>query len=155
MGFVVSKIYNAFKSLKSNKEVRLLILGLDNAGKTTILCMLLFIIHYIDKMQLGEVQNVVPTVGFNVEYVQYENINFQVWDIGGQYEIRPYWRCYYPKTNAVVFTVDSSDKDRIDIVKQELFILLEEEDLKEVPLAIVANKQDKVGCLTDKEVSSI
>jgi ADP-ribosylation factor-like protein 1 len=106
-------------------------------------------------MQLGEVQNVVPTVGFNVEYVQYENINFQVWDIGGQYEIRPYWRCYYPKTNAVIFAIDSSDKERIEIVKQELFILLEEEDLKEVPLSILANKQDKLGCLSDTEVSNI
>lgn len=105
-------------------------------------------------MQLGEVHNFVPTVGFNVEYVNYENINFQVWDIGGQYEIRPYWRCYYPNTDAIIFAIDSSDKERIDIVKQELFLLLEEDELKEVPIAILANKQDKVNCMTDKEVSS-
>jgi ADP-ribosylation factor-like protein 1 len=104
-------------------------------------------------MQLGEVHNSAPTIGFNVEYVKYENINFQVWDIGGQYEIRPYWRCYYPNTNAIIFAIDSSDKERIDIVKQEIFILLEEEELKNVPIAILANKQDKVGCFSEIEIT--
>ena len=103
-------------------------------------------------MQLGDVQSTVPTVGFNVEYLKYENVNFQVWDIGGQSEIRPYWRCYYENTNAIVFAIDSSDKDRMDIVKHELFLLLEEEELKNVPLVILANKQDITGCLTDIEV---
>ena len=111
MGFIFSKI---FSILFSNKEVRLLILGLDNAGKTTLLY----------QMQCGEVKVTVPTLGFNVESVKYENLTFQMWDLGGQSEIRPYWKCYYPKTNAVVFVIDSSDKERIDIAKQELFLLL-------------------------------
>lgn len=105
-------------------------------------------------MHLGEVQSTVPTVGFNVEYVNYENMKFQVWDIGGQTEIRPYWRCYYENTNAIIFAVDSSDKDRIDMVKHELFLLMEEEELKGVPLAVLANKQDVKNCFTDTEVSS-
>ena len=109
MGFIFSKI---FSILFSNKEVRLLILGLDNAGKTTLLY----------QMQCGEVKVTVPTLGFNVESVNYENLTFQMWDLGGQSEIRPYWKCYYPKTNAVVFVIDSSDKERIDIAKQELFL---------------------------------
>jgi ADP-ribosylation factor-like protein 1 len=83
MGFIFSKI---FGSLFSSDEVRLLILGLDNAGKTTILY----------KMQLGDVVSTVPSInsiyflalGFNVEYVKYENLNFQMWDLGGQTEIR-------------------------------------------------------------------
>jgi len=106
-------------------------------------------------MQLGEVKSTVPTVGFNVEYLKYENVNFQVWDIGGQSEIRPYWRCYYENTNAIVFAVDSSDKDRIDIVKHELFLLLEEEELKGVPLAILANKQDIKDCFTEIEITDL
>ena len=73
-------------------------------------------------MQCGEVKVTVPTLGFNVESVNYENLTFQMWDLGGQSEIRPYWKCYYPKTNAVVFVIDSSDKERIDIAKQELFL---------------------------------
>ncbi len=64
-------------------------------------------------------------MGFNVESIKYENINFQAWDLGGQTEIRPYWRCYYPNTNAVIFVIDSSDKERMDIVKQELKEILE------------------------------
>ena len=140
MGFILSKI---FGDLFSNQEVRLLILGLDNAGKTTLLY----------QMQFGEVKVTVPTLGFNVESVKYENINFQMWDLGGQSEIRPYWRCYYPKTNAVVFVIDSSDKERLDIAKQELFLLLQEDDLKGVPIAILANKQDVEGCLSDAQIS--
>ena len=140
MGFILSKI---FGDLFSNQEVRLLILGLDNAGKTTLLY----------QMQFGEVKVTVPTLGFNVESVKYENINFQMWDLGGQSEIRPYWRCYYPKTNAVIFVIDSSDKERLDIAKQELFLLLQEDDLKGVPIAILANKQDVEGCLTDAQIS--
>mmetsp|Transcript_7240 Transcript_7240/g.7480 ORF Transcript_7240/g.7480 Transcript_7240/m.7480 type:complete len:181 (+) Transcript_7240:16-558(+) len=139
MGFVFSKIFSSIRS----KDVRLLILGLDNAGKTTVLY----------QMQLGEVKSTVPTVGFNVEYLKYENLNFQVWDIGGQSEIRPYWRCYYENTNAIVFAIDSSDKDRIEVVRNELYLLLEEEELKRVPLAILANKQDIKGCLSDIEIT--
>ena len=53
-----------------------------------------------------------PTIGFNVETVQYKNIKFQVWDLGGQSSIRPYWRCYFPNTNAIIYVVDSVDKQR-------------------------------------------
>ena len=134
-----------FSVLFSNKEVRLLILGLDNAGKTTILY----------QMQFGEVKVTVPTLGFNVESVKYENLTFQMWDLGGQSEIRPYWKCYYPKTNAIVFVIDSSDKERIDISKQELFLLLQEDELMGVPIAILANKQDIDGALSDIEISDL
>ena len=140
MGFIFSKI---FSKLFGKKEVRLLILGLDNAGKTTVLY----------QMQFGESKVTVPTLGFNVETVVYENITFNMWDLGGQSELRPYWRCYYPKTNAIVFVIDSSDRDRLNIVKQELFFLIKEEDLQGVPIAILANKQDIEGALSDIEIS--
>lgn len=84
-------------------QVRVLILGLDNAGKTTILY----------KLQMGEVVTTVPTIGFNVETVQYKNVRFQVWDLGGQTSIRPYWRCYYQNTNAVIYVIDSADSERM------------------------------------------
>ena len=105
MGVLVSKI---FSTLLGSKEVRVLILGLDNAGKTTILY----------KLQMGEVVTTVPTIGFNVETVTYKNLRFQVWDLGGQTSIRPYWRCYYQNTNAVIYVVDSADPDRMAISKQ-------------------------------------
>ncbi len=67
----------------------------------------------------------VPTIGFNVETLRYKNIKFQVWDLGGQSSIRPYWRCYYPNTDAVIFVVDSTDIERLEIAKAELFALLD------------------------------
>ena len=140
MGFIFSKLFSA---LFGSKEVRLLILGLDNAGKTTVLY----------QMQFGESKVTVPTLGFNVETVKYQNLTFQMWDLGGQSELRPYWRCYFPKTNAIVFVIDSIDKDRLDVVKQELFLLIKEEDLQGVPIAILANKQDLEGALSDIEIS--
>ncbi|UYV73437.1 ARL1, partial [Cordylochernes scorpioides] len=99
--------------------MRILILGLDGAGKTTILY----------QLQVGEVVTTIPIVcaaiGFNVEQVTYRNLKFQVWDLGGQTSIRPYWRCYYSNTDAIIYVVDSADKDRIGISKQELVAMLD------------------------------
>ena len=142
MGFIFSKL---FEKLFGKKEVRLLILGLDNAGKTTVLY----------QMQFGEAKVTVPTLGFNVETVNYENLTFQMWDLGGQSEFRPYWKCYYEKTDAIIFVIDSTDKDRLDIAKQELLFLIKEDDLKGVPIAILANKQDLEGALSDIEISEM
>ena len=100
MGHLFSKV---FDNLVGSRERRILILGLDNAGKTTILY----------RLQRDEVIKTVPTVGFNVETVQYKNIKFQVWDLGGQTAIRPYGRCYYPNTDCVIYVVDSADRDRL------------------------------------------
>jgi ADP-ribosylation factor-like protein 1 len=60
-----------------------------------------------------------------METLQYKNIKFQVWDLGGQTSIRPYWRCYYPNTDAIIYVVDSADIDRLNIAKQELHAMLE------------------------------
>lgn len=140
MGVLLSKL---FSSVVGNKEVRVLILGLDNAGKTTILY----------KLQMGEVVTTVPTIGFNVETVQYKNIRFQVWDLGGQTSIRPYWRCYYQNTNAIIYVVDSSDGERMGISKQELHTMLEEEELKDAVLMIFANKQDMPQALPEQDIA--
>lgn len=145
MGVFFSKV---FSSLFGKGEIRILILGLDNAGKTTLLY----------KLQLNRVIETVPSklylaIGFNVETVVYNNLKLQVWDLGGQGTIRPYWRCYYPNTNAVIYVVDSADKERIEIAKQEMLAMLEESDLKAVPLLVFANKQDLPGAMSDAEVS--
>ena len=106
-------------------------------------------------MQLGEVVSTVPSkihfnlaVGFNVEKEKYDNLNFQVWDLEGQTQIwqqdvksRPYWRSYNSNTNAFIFVIDSSDIEEIDKVKEELFFILDKEELKNTPFVIMANKQ--------------
>jgi len=75
-------------------------------------------------------------IGFNVETVQYKNLKFQVWDLGGQTSIRPYWRCYYSNTDAIIYVVDSMDRDRIGISKQELVSMLEVSGT-ELPICVI------------------
>lgn len=130
-------------SLFGDKEARILVLGLDNAGKTTTLY----------RLQLGEVVSTIPTIGFNVETVTYKNIKFQVWDLGGQTSIRPYWRCYYPNTQAVIYVVDSCDTDRLGTSREEFHAILEEEELKDAVILVYANKQDLPGALDDAGVA--
>lgn len=64
-------------------------------------------------------------IGFNVETVTYKNLKFQVWDLGGQTSIRPYWRCYYANTDAIIYVVDSMDQERMPSSKEELLSMLE------------------------------
>lgn len=84
--------------------------GLDAAGKTTILY----------KLKLGEIVTTIPTIGFNVETVEYKNICFTVWDVGGQDKIRPLWRHYFQNTQGLIFVVDSNDRERIVEAEKEL-----------------------------------
>lgn len=118
-------------------------LGLDSAGKTTILY----------RLQIGEVVSTIPTIGFNVETVQYQNIKFQVWDLGGQSSIRPYWRCYFPNTSAIIYVIDSSDTDRLTTSRTELLTMLSEDELKGVPLLVFCNKQDMEGAMKPERIS--
>jgi len=141
MGGIFSSL---FSRLWGSKELRILILGLDGAGKTTILY----------RLQIGEVVTTIPTIGFNVETVRYGNIKFQVWDLGGQTSIRPYWRCYYSNTDAIIYVVDSTDKERMGISKSELVAMLEEEELKSAVLLVMANKQDMENALSPTQVSN-
>ncbi|CAA6670297.1 unnamed protein product [Spirodela intermedia] len=141
MGIVFGRILG---SIFGNREARILVLGLDNAGKTTILY----------RLQMGEVVSTIQVaIGFNVETVQYNNIKFQVWDLGGQTSIRPYWRCYFPNTQAIIYVVDSSDTERLVIAKEEFHAILEEEELKRAVVLIYANKQDLPGALDDAAVT--
>lgn len=138
MGLTFSSLFNRLSTVfNRSSEVRILMLGLDNSGKTTILY----------HLQIGEVVSTIPTIGFNVETVQFKNIKFQVWDLGGQTSIRPYWRCYYANTQAVIFVVDSSDRERLPISKAELLAMLSEDELQEAKLLVFANKQ--VGSFVD------
>merc|ERR1712159_548560 len=106
-----------FGKLVSSEDCRILMVGLDAAGKTTILY----------KLKLGEVVTTLPTIGFNVETVEYKNIKFTVWDVGGQDKIRKLWRRYYQGTEGLIFVVDSSDRDRINDARDELMKMLSDD----------------------------
>uniref|UniRef100_A0A8C6P8M0 ADP ribosylation factor 5 n=1 Tax=Nothobranchius furzeri TaxID=105023 RepID=A0A8C6P8M0_NOTFU len=100
MGLTISSL---FSKLFGKKQMRILMVGLDAAGKTTILY----------KLKLGEIVTTIPTIGFNVETVEYKNICFTVWDVGGQDKIRPLWRHYFQNTQGLIFVVDSNDRERV------------------------------------------
>ncbi|AQK99822.1 ADP-ribosylation factor A1F [Zea mays] len=113
MGLSFGKL---FSRLFAKKEMRILMVGLDAAGKTTILY----------KLKLGEIVTTIPTIGFNVETVEYKNISFTVWDVGGQDKIRPLWRHYFQNTQGLIFVVDSNDRERVVEARDELHRMLNE-----------------------------
>uniref|UniRef100_A0A3P9ISG6 ARF GTPase 5 n=1 Tax=Oryzias latipes TaxID=8090 RepID=A0A3P9ISG6_ORYLA len=142
MGLTISSL---FSRLFGKKQMRILMVGLDAAGKTTILY----------KLKLGEIVTTIPTIGFNVETVEYKNICFTVWDVGGQDKIRPLWRHYFQNTQGLIFVVDSNDRERVAESAEELSKMIQEDELKEAVLLVFANKQDLpnamgVSELTDK-----
>lgn len=139
MGSTSSKIFSFFSK---HEEMRIIMLGLDAAGKTTILYM----------MKLGEVVTTIPTIGFNVETVTYRNIHFTTWDVGGRDKIRTLWRHYYQNVSALIFVVDSNDRDRLAEAREELHKMANEEGLKHKPILIFANKQDLPNKLTLDEL---
>ncbi len=140
MGNIIS---NFFKRFFGKQECRLLMVGLDAAGKTTILY------HF----KLDELVTTIPTIGFNVESVEHKNVNFTVWDIGGQDKIRALWRLYYQETDGIIFVVDSNDRDRVQEAKAELFRLLKEDELRNCVLLVYANKQDLPNVMTTTELT--
>ena len=97
--------------------------------------------------------HITPTQGFNIKSVQHSGFKLNVWDIGGQKAIRPYWRNYFEQTDAMVYVIDSADRKRIEETGLELADLLEEDKLSGVPVIVLANKQDLVTALSPDEVA--
>ena len=141
MGMFFSRLWT---KLLGKKDVRILMVGLDAAGKTTILY----------QLKMGEIVKTIPTIGFNVESLDYKGLNFTVWDVGGQDKIRALWKHYYSNTDGVIFVVDSNDKDRIDDAAEELKKMLDEDELKDCIVLVMANKQDLNGALSPNDVSN-
>ena len=141
MGSFFSKIWDA---LFEQKNVKILMIGLDYAGKTTIL----------HKLKIGETIETIPTIGFNVEKLKYKGLNITVWDIGGQIQNRIIWKHYYQNTNGLIFVVDSNDKNRINEAVNEFKKLLFEDELKNCPILIMANKQDLNNVLSPIDIAN-
>ncbi|XP_060583936.1 ADP-ribosylation factor 4 [Ruditapes philippinarum] len=140
MGLTLSSVFNR---LFGKKNMRILMVGLDAAGKTTILY----------KLKLGEIVTTIPTIGFNVETVEYKNISFTVWDVGGQDKIRPLWRHYFQNTQGLIFVVDSNDRERAQEAQEELQKMLGEDELREATLLVFANKQDLPNAMSSAEIT--
>ncbi|KAB2078918.1 hypothetical protein ERO13_A06G179900v2 [Gossypium hirsutum] len=133
------------KIKRKEKEMRILMVGLDNSGKTTIVL----------KINGEDTSVISPTLGFNIKTITYQKYTLNIWDVGGQRTIRSYWRNYFEQTDGLVWVVDSSDLRRLDDCKMELDNLLKEERLSGASLLILANKQDIKGALTQAEIAKI
>ncbi|KAK2747810.1 hypothetical protein FQN57_001840 [Myotisia sp. PD_48] len=129
------------KARLKDKEMRILMLGLDNAGKTTI----------VKRIMDEDVNSVSPTLGFIIKTIDFEGYKLNIWDVGGQKTLRSYWRNYFEKTDALIWVVDATDRLRLDDCREELAGLLLEERLMGASLLVMLNKTDVEGCMTEKD----
>ena len=139
MGLFLSRLYELIASWDTANPSRILLLGLDGAGKTTILY----------KVKLNETISSIPTIGFNVETVTpCKGVTFTVWDVGGQEKIRALWKHYFQNNHGLIYVVDSTDVERVRESAEELQAIVQDDNLHGVPVVIIANKQDLPNALS-------
>ncbi|XP_063808042.1 ADP-ribosylation factor-like protein 11 [Pseudophryne corroboree] len=128
------------------KQARVVMMGLDFSGKSTILY----------KLKMNQTVETFPTVGFNVESLEMaKNVFVTVWDVGGQDKLRSNWKEYLEDTDILIFVVDSSDKPRIPDATAELLTILNNENMAGVPFLVLANKKDAPDALSTKELVKV
>lgn len=140
----MSCLKRVWKKLFGKQQIRVLLVGLDAAGKTTLLYHL-----------IGNQSATIPTIGFNVETVHFPPIEFVVWDVSGQDKLRTFWRHYYHGTSGLIFVVDTNDRQRLELVRQELEGILQEEELQEAVVLILANKIDLPNSASNDDLNNI
>ncbi|EFA85897.1 ARF-like protein [Heterostelium album PN500] len=145
MGSSLSVFARIWNKMFNNAEYKVIIVGLNAAGKTTTLY----------KLLLDEVVSTTPTVGSNLEEFVYRNIRLLMWDLGGQDLLRSTWNQYYINTQAVILVIDSTDRTRVPLIKEELFKMLAHENLKKSIILLFANKQDLKGAMSAAELTNL
>ncbi|XP_003399830.1 ADP-ribosylation factor-related protein 1 [Bombus vosnesenskii] len=146
-------LHGLYKYLVQKDEYFILILGLDNAGKTT----------YLEAAKTKFTKNykgmnpckITTTVGLNIGKIDIAGVRFNFWDLGGQEELRSLWDKYYAESHAVIYIVDSSDREKIPESKETFDRVISSEHLIGVPLLVLANKQDVPDCMGVREVKPI
>lgn len=133
------------KSKRKEKELRILMLGLDNAGKTTC----------VKKFNNQDTSTISPTLGFQISALRFRDYTLNVWDVGGQQSLRSYWRNYFEATDGIIWVVDGNDVNRLGICRDELHQLLLEERLFGASLLILVNKQDIPTAMPPDKVAEI
>ena len=128
---------------RKEREIRVLVVGLDNSGKTTI----------VKKINGEDISKISPTLGFNISSLHLNDYRLNVWDVGGQKTLRTFWRNYFEKTDALVWVVDSTDVARLQDCKNELDVILKEEKLVDASLLVLANKQDVEGAMSGRDIA--
>ena len=141
---------NGLAKLDPSHPLHIVMLGLDSAGKSTVLY----------RLKFDQYVNTVPTVGFNCEKVKgtsgkAKGVSFMIWDVGGQDKVRPLWRSYTRQTDGIVFVVDSKDTERMEEARMELLRTAKLPENAGVPILVLANKQDLPGALVGSEVEKL
>ena len=131
------------------REANVIIVGLDNSGKSTIINQL--------KSSDTRQHDIVPTIGFNVEKFATKTLSFTVFDMSGQGRYRNLWEHYYNECDAIIFVMDSSDKLRVSVAKDELDMLLQHKDIssRRIPILFYANKMDLRDSMSSVKSSSL
>ncbi|KAI6661391.1 ADP-ribosylation factor 1 [Oopsacas minuta] len=140
MGFIISKD----KPLPNEKRPHILMLGLDNTGKTTLF-------NRINSSQSDFISEG-PTVGYNVQPIRFRKLSCRLWDVGGKRQIRTLWKHYYQGTDALIYVVDSTDSDRFADAGEEIKRILSHQEMRGVPVLVIANKQDLKTSLKPTDV---
>ena len=142
MGFIFSKLLSLFVA---KRKARILMLGFEAAGKTSILY----------QMKIGKLIKTIPTIGFNVEQIDYKGLNITILDVCAQSKAKLYWKNYYQDSDGIIFVVDSHDKEIFEMVRDTLLECLNNEILKDAAFLIFANKQDLNGAVSPNELTKI
>ncbi|CAJ2653006.1 unnamed protein product [Trifolium pratense] len=127
-------LLNWLRSLFFKQEMELSLVGLQNAGKTSLTG--------------GYSEDMIPTVGFNMRKVTKGNVTIKLWDLGGQRRFRTMWERYCRGVSAIVYVVDAADRDSVPITRSELTELLTKPSLNGIPLLVLGNKIDKSEALS-------
>ncbi|NXE40364.1 ARL14 protein, partial [Ptilorrhoa leucosticta] len=126
------------------KRASILMLGLDFAGKSTLLY----------KFRYKDAFLTMPTIGFNVDMIEAgKDFTLTFWDVGGQKKMRELWSNFLEGTDGLLYVVDSSDKRRLEESRREFELILKNESIKNVPVVVLANKQDLPGALNAEEIT--
>ncbi|KAM9259548.1 ADP-ribosylation factor-like protein 14 [Morus bassanus] len=126
------------------KQANILMLGLDSAGKSTLLY----------KFKYNDVFLTIPTIGFNVDMIETgKDFTLTFWDVGGQQKMRQVWCNFLENADGLLYVVDSSDKQRLEESRKEFELILKNDFLRSVPVVMLANKQDLPGALNAEEIT--
>nr|XP_006125768.1 ADP-ribosylation factor-like protein 4D [Pelodiscus sinensis] len=150
MGNQLAEIAAAPPFLPPFQALHVVVIGLDAAGKTSLLY----------RLKFQEFLQSAPTKGFNMERIRVplggsRAIAFQVWDVGGQEKLRPLWKSYTRRTDGLVFVVDAAEGERMEEARVELHRISRTSENQGVPVLVLANKQDLPGALSAPEVEKL
>ncbi|KAM3863474.1 ADP-ribosylation factor-like protein 4D [Diretmus argenteus] len=152
MGNQLTEIAPNTHFLPNFQPLHVVVIGLDSAGKTSLLY----------RLKLREFVETIPTKGFNMERIKVSVGNakagatsFQVWDVGGQEKLRPLWKSYTRRTDGLVFVVDAAETERMEESKVELHRITRSAENQGVPVLVLANKQDLEGAMSALEVEKV